>query len=266
MVSLIAGCGAFAARAGLWRSLHAALAGLLLASGGFALDFTADWRLDRRGQRNRRRRNPVASGDLSPRAGLAFSLSFLAAGLAAAALLSPWALLPAAAIAGVVAALALHKLETPILRLLSLGLLQALYVLLGAASGRMSWGMLLLAGMFFVAMMGGRAMTDIRDYPTDVATPVQTLPKRYGLKASAWTSAALLHLAFALSLAAYATGEFNRLYLYLAIPYVLAGLGGAWLFVLRPSPHLAARLTYFFMMGEGTLICLAMVLGSLPGA
>jgi 4-hydroxybenzoate polyprenyltransferase len=266
MVSLIAGCSALAARAGLWRSLHAAVAGLLLACGGFALDFTADWKLDRQGPRERRRRNPVASGALSPRAGLAFSLSFLAAGLAATTLLSPWALLPAAAVAGVVVALALHKLETPFLRALSLGLLQAQYVLLGAAAGRVSRGMLLLAGMFLAAMMGGRAMTDIRDYPADAATTVQTLPKRYGLKASAWITAALLHLAFALSLAAYATGEFNRLYLYLAIPYVLAGLSGAWLFALRPSPRLAARLTYFFMMGEGTLICLAMVLGSLHWA
>lgn len=35
----------------------------------------------------------------------------------------------------------------------------------------------------------------------------------------------------------------------------------AW-FAARPSPRLAYVLTLVFMMGTGTLICLAMVLGS----
>jgi hypothetical protein len=41
------------------------------------------------------------------------------------------------------------------------------------------------------------------------------------------------------------------------------GLVCAWLFATRPSPRLAYALTIVFMMGMGSLICLAMVVGSM---
>ncbi|UCH42737.1 MAG: hypothetical protein JSW16_08000, partial [Dehalococcoidales bacterium] len=72
-----------------------------------------------------------------------------------------------------------------------------------------------------------------------------------------------LVVAYALSLGAYFTGEFSDIYLYLDLIFIAVGLVCAWLIAVRPSPKLAYALTLIFMMGMGSLICLAMVLGSL---
>jgi len=40
-------------------------------------------------------------------------------------------------------------------------------------------------------------------------------------------------------------------------------LAGMFFFAIRPSPRLAHVLTFVFMMGAGTLICLAMILESI---
>ena len=194
---------------------------------------------------------------------LAFSLTFIAASFVVTFLIAPWALLPWGIILAVIVGLALHLFETPLARALTLGLLQALYALMGAAAGRLSPGLGLLAGMFFFAMFGGRGMIDIRDFPQDEVTRVQTLPKRYGVKRTAQFTAVCLLISYALSLAAYFTGEFSTIYLYLALVFVAVGLVCAWLFATRLTPKLAYALTLVFMMGMGLLICLAMILGSM---
>jgi 4-hydroxybenzoate polyprenyltransferase len=263
MVAMITGAAAFAAEAGLARSLWMTLAGWCLAVGGFSLDFYADRDLDIEGPRAEMRHNPLTDGSLSPRTGLVFSLTFVAASLVMTSLVAPWALLPWSGILAVIVGLALHVFETPLARALTLGGLQALYALMGAAAGRLSPGVGLLAGMFFFAMFGGRGMIDIRDFPQDRVTRVQTLPKRYGVERTAQFTSICLLIAYALSLAAYFTGEFSALYLYLDLVFVAVGLICAWLFATRPSPKLAYTLTLVFMMGMGFLITLAMVLGSI---
>ena len=45
--------------------------------------------------------------------------------------------------------------------------------------------------------------------------------------------------------------------------FIAVGLVCVWLFATRPSPKLAYALTLVFMMGMGSLICLAMILGSM---
>ena len=262
MVALVAGASAYAAGAGSMLSLQVSLAAWLLAVGGFSLDLWADRDLDVMGMRAEVRHNPLSDGSLSPRTGLAFSLLFLVASLALTLALLPRALPAWLTICLVVAGLATHRFETPLARAITLGLLQALYVWFGSLAGRPSVGLGLLAGMFFFAMLGGRGMTDIRDFPQDVDTPVQTLPKRYGIQRTAYLTAGALVVAFALSLAAYGTGEFSRIYLYLDLIFVAVGLACAGWFAARPSPRLAYVLTLVFMMGAGSLICLAMVLGS----
>lgn len=263
MVAAIAGAAAFAAGAGTARSLWMTLAGWLLAVGGFSLDFYADRDLDTGGPRGATRHNPVADGSLSPSAGLAFSLAFTAASLVVTASTAPPALLPWCLILAVIAGLALHRFETPIARAATLGLLQMLYLLMGGMAGRLSPGLVLLGATFFFAMFGGRGMTDIRDFPQDQVTRVQTLPKRYGVRRTARLTAVCLLVAYALSLAAYFTGEFNRTYLVLDLVFIAVGLVCAGLFLARPTPRLAYVLTLVFMMGEGFLISLAMILGSL---
>jgi 4-hydroxybenzoate polyprenyltransferase len=263
MVAMITGAAAFAAGADSARSLWMTLAAWCLAVGGFSLDFYADRDLDIKGPRAEIRHNPLADGSLSPPTGLAFSLTFIAVNAVMAFLIAPWALLSWAITLAVIIGLARHFFETPLSRALTLGLLQAMYVFIGGAAGHLSPGLGLLAGMFFFAMFGGRGMIDIRDFPQDEATPVQTLPKRYGVKRTAQFTAVCLLIAYALSLAAYFTGEFNTIYLYLDLVFITMGLVCAWLFTTHPSPKLARALTLVFMMGMGLLICLAMILGSL---
>jgi len=263
MVAMITGASAFAAGAGVADTLWMTLAAWCLAVGGFSLDFYADRDLDARGPRAEIRHNPYTDGSLSPPIGLAFSLTFVIASIVITILVAPWALIPWGITLAIIIGLALHIFESPIARALTLGLLQALYALLGGATGHLSPGLGLLAGFFFFAMFGGRGMIDIRDFPQDEVTRVQTLPKRYGIKRTAQFTSICLLISYILSLAAYFTGEFSTIYLYLDIVLIAIGLVSAWLFSTRPSPRLAYRLTLVFMMGMGTLICLAMILGSM---
>ena len=263
MVAMITGTATFVAGAGVIPSLWMTMAGWCLAVGGFSLDFYADRDLDVRGPRAEIRHNPFTDGSLTPPTGLAFSVTFLIASFIITLLIDPWALLPWSVTLSIIIGLALHLFESPITRALTLGLLQALYVFMGGATGSLSPGLGLIAGFFFFAMFGGRGMIDIRDFPQDEATRVQTLPKRYGAKRTAQFTAISLLISYALSLAAYFTGEFSTIYLYLDLVFIAVGLVCVWLFATHPSPRLAYVLTIVFMMGTGSLICLAMVLGSI---
>lgn len=262
MVALLAGAAAYAAGAAAGLSLQVVLAAWLLAVGGFSLDLWADRAMDIEGPRKELRHNPLACGSLSPATGLTFSVLCLLASLALTLAIVPRALPAWLTIGVVLGGLAAHRFETPLARAVTLGLLQALYVWLGSLAGTPSLGLFLLAATFFFAMLGGRGMTDIRDFPQDLATTVQTLPKRYGVQRTANLTAVCLVIGFAFSLLAYASGEFNRTYLYLDLVFVGVGLACAWLFVARPTPRLADVLTLVFMMGTGSVICLAMILGS----
>jgi len=263
MVAMITGSAAFTAGAGVTNSLWMTLAGWCLAVGGFSLDFYADRDLDVQGPRAEIRHNPYTDGSLPPPIGLTFSLTFIVVSIIITILVAPWATIPWCITLAVIIGLALHLLEAPVARAFTLGLLQALYVLIGGVAGKLSPGLGFLAGFFFFAMFGGRGMIDIRDFPQDEVTRVQTLPKRYGIKHTAYFTSVCLIISYALSLAAYFTGEFSIIYLYLDIAFIAVGLVCAWLFATRPSPKLAYTLTLVFMMGMGTTICLAMILGSL---
>ena len=263
MVAMITGASAFVAGVSVASALWMTLAGWCLAVGGFSLDFYADRDLDDEGPRAEMRHNPLADGSLPPRVGLVFSSFFLLISLLIVVLVAPSAVLSWSMILAIILGLAVHIFETPIARAATLGGLQALYVMMGASAGRISLASWMLAGMFFFAMFGGRGMIDIRDFPQDQVTRVQTLPKRYGVKRTAWFTGVCLVIAFLLSYLIYHTGEFSVIYLYLDIVFISVGLVCAGLFVARPDPKLAYILTLVFMMGMGTVITLAMVLGSL---
>ena len=62
---------------------------------------------------------------------------------------TPWALIAWGIILSIIVGLALHVFETPVSRALTLGLLQALYVMMGASSGRLSLSVGVLAAVFF---------------------------------------------------------------------------------------------------------------------
>ena len=117
--------------------------------------------------------------------------------------------------------------------------------------------------MFFFAMVGGRGTIDVRDFPQDKVTGVQTPPKRYGIRRTARFTATCLLIAYALSVAAYFTGEFSPIDLYLDLAFIVVGVMCTWLFASRPDPTMAYVLTLVCMMGMGSIICLAMILGSM---
>ncbi|UCG43579.1 MAG: UbiA family prenyltransferase [candidate division WOR-3 bacterium] len=267
MMAIVAGTAAFAAGAGIGKSFWMALTGWCLAVGGFSMDFYADRHVDRRGTQAgtcpASLANPLADGSLPARFGLVFSLGFLAASLAGVILLAPWGLLPWTGVVIVVAGLAVGIFDKPLLRAATLGLLQALYLLLGGTAGSLNPGFWILAGVLLFAMTGARGMTDIRDFPEDKETRVQTLPKRYGAKRTVVFTLVCLHIAYALSLAAYFTGSFSRLYLYVDIAFIGTGLILTWYFAARPTPRAAHSLTPAFLMGQGSLFSLMLVLGTL---
>lgn len=263
MVAMITGAAAFSAGSGINLSILMTIAGWCLAVGGFSLDLYADRDLDRDGVRAELRQNPLTTGAISLKTGLVFSTTFIVISFLLMLVINPLGLIPWTIILLIIIGLAKHVFEAPLMRAFTLGALQALYLIMGASIGRIHAGLWLLSGMFFFAMFGGRGMIDIRDYPLDKETRVSTLPKKFGIQNTAYFTLICLVIAFALSLAAYLTGEFSRIYFYLDLIFITIGLSCAILFAIKPTPRLAWQLTLVFMVGSGSLMCLAMILGSL---
>ena len=265
MVTLITGTAAVASGAQWQNILWITFAGLCLAVSGFSLDFCADKELDKLAPRAKIRRNPIAREMISLPVGIAFSLLFMVGSFVIILLKSPFGLIPWGIIVLIIIGLAFHWFNTPIARGLTLGGLQLLYFFMGASIGTITDEIIVLAIMFFFAMFGGKGVTDIRDFPQDQETPVETFPKKYGIKRTAQITAVSLLIAYALSLIVFFINDiFNNLYLYLDIVFIATGLIITVLFLYKASPKLALKITMIYMMGQGMIICLAIILGSLP--
>jgi 4-hydroxybenzoate polyprenyltransferase len=178
-------------------------------------------------------------------------------------LISPPSIIPWLMIVLVFLGLAVRWFETPLSRAFTLGLLQALYILMGALAGSLSLGLMLISAMFFFSMFAGRGLTDIRDYPMDVRTRVQTLPKHYGIQKTAVFIFLGLLIAHSFGLSVWLTGEFNINFLFFMLCATAVGLVTSAIFLFKPSPQLARQLTSVYMVGEGILVSLALILGSL---
>lgn len=263
MVTAITAAAAVAAEASWQDILWITFAGWCLAVSGFSLDFCADKELDKLAPRAKIRRNPIARELLPLSFGLTFSSLFMIGSFVITLLKSPYGLIPWGVIVITIIGLAFHWFEIPIARGLTLGGLQMLYFFMGATTGEITRGVILLAIMFFFAMFGGKGVTDIRDFPEDQETPVQTFPKQYGIKRTAQITAVSLLIAYAFSIGVYFTGEFSKLYLYLDIVFIITGLIITLLFLYKASPELALRITMVYMIGQGALICVAIILGKL---
>jgi 4-hydroxybenzoate polyprenyltransferase len=262
IVAITTGAAAHAAGADLPTSLWMILAGWCLSVGGFSLDLYADRDLDIKGVKLKTRLNPIADGSITPEIGLVTSITFIFISFFVMLHVAPTVLLLWSIILIVIAGLAFHVFDGPLYLAFTMGLLQASYFLMGGAAGSLSSGLLLLAATLFFAMFGGRGMMDIRDFPQDEGSKVDTLPKRYGIKKTVIFSIIFLHISYILSLAAYFTGEFNIVYLYIDLTLIFVGLICAWFFAVNPSPNRAEKLTPVFSIGEAALFCLAIVLGS----
>ena len=264
MVTTITFAGAVASGSSDWLDiLLITLAGFCLAVSGFSMDFCADRELDKLAPRARIRRNPIARGKISLNMGIFFSLTFMVASLIITILTSLWGLIAWFVIVLIIVGLAFHWFEFPIARGITLGGLQLLYFFMGATIGSISPEIVLLALMFFFAMFGGKGVTDIRDFPQDQETPVNTFPKKYGIRRTVHISVVSLMISYILSFVVYWIGSFHPIYLYLDIVFLITGFTITGLFFFKASPKFCLHISMVYMMGQGVIICLAIILGKL---
>jgi 4-hydroxybenzoate polyprenyltransferase len=263
MVTTITATGAVLAGA-VWQDiLLITLAGWFLAVSGFSLDFFADRELDKLEPRSETRRNPFAREMLPKQVGPVFSITFMIASLITTIFVSMWGLIAWGFIFIIIVGLAFQWFNFPIARGITLGGLQFLYFFLGATTGTISPAVIILAFMFFFAMFGGKGVTDIRDFPVDQETPVSTFPKKYGIRRTVHISVVSLFISYILSLGVYWTGELSAIYLYLDIVFLVTGFIITGLFFFKASPRFCLHISMVYMMGQGILICITIILGKL---
>ncbi len=237
------------------------LGGMFLAMAGFALDIYSDREADKQSPRPWPV-NPISTGMMASTTAQRWIVLFVLAGVSLCAAAHPLALLPAAVLLLTYWGLAAGWLDGPLGRALTLGLLQALYVLLAAgATGRITGLMWLVAAVFLTAMVGARAVADIRDLPSDLRTGTRSLAKAYGVRATSWILPAAITASSAISLSLYTLGAFDRDYLIWTVLSFGPALILAWSFPFRPTPNYAFILGWPYW-GVGILYMLALFLGS----
>lgn len=243
-------------------SKEVSLAGLIavfLALGGFYLDHLVDWRKDRAAGKML---NPIARGKMSPGLGLAFVIVGTGTSAVLGFLTNPLILLPWAGVILLVGGMAVGILDTPILRAVSLGALQGLYVLIGGLSaGYFGWGIILIALFLLFAMTGGRVMGDVRDLPYDIRVNTITIPQKYGLR---WGAIFLLTnetVAYVIALSVYWTGALSQGYFFCVLGIIIVGTIINLIFVTKPTPKIAGLTNALSLGVLGMLYVLGMVLG-----
>ncbi len=236
-------------------------AGMFLAMAGFALDFYTDKEADKKAPRAWPI-NAISTGMMKARTARNWIVLFLVSGLSLCVLAHPLTLLPATLLLFIYWGLAVGILDGPVGRAITLGLLQALYVLLAsAATGRISGLMLWVAAVFLTAMFGARAAADIRDLPSDLLTNTRTLPKAFGVRATSWILPISITISSLISLGIYAFGPFDKDYLLWTLVSFGPGLLLAWSFPFRPTPNYAFILVWPYW-GIGILYMVALITGN----
>ena len=252
MAALITGSAAFASGVGVVLSLWMALSGWCLAVAGFSLNSFLQEKTD---EKNR--------ASISPVIRIAFSLVFIIFSIAVAFYVNPLSLILLVTILFLVILMGLPFFKKPLIYASTVGLLHALHLLMGAAAGVLSLPLILLAVVLFFAIVGSRGIIDIRNFPKDLMTRKQTLPKRFGLTGTVKISILCFILTYGLAIGTYFKAAFSLLYLYPVIILAISGIICIFLFVKKAGPEMARKLTPFFTLITVFLICLALILGSL---
>lgn len=259
MLSLVTGSTAYGFGAGLQSAALAAVLGGLCAAGGFHLDLLADAAKDKLAGKLS---NPYASGILSIPVGYSIAGVSLALCISLAVWKNLILLLPCGGVMLVVAGMNAGLLDTPVFRSFSLGLLQALYALMGGiVAGFYGAGILMIALFLLLAMTGGRIIGDVRDLLYDTTAGTSTIPRKYGIKN------ALIFLwvnelgAYCIGIASYYIQGFATGFLYCMIAIAVCGTILNILFTIKPEPSVAARINTASFSLLGSLFILAMILG-----
>jgi len=247
---------------GTWQNIvYAGAIGATLSAGGFFLDYFMDHKEDRE---SGKLSNPIAKGTLSPVAGLILIILLLATAVTLTIVSNVWAVIPAVCVILVILGLGYGLLNTPILRAISLGVLQGLYVLIGAIlADNLTYGSVLIALFLFFAMTGGRALGDTRDLPYDLKTDKETIPRKYGLR---FTSIFLLIcelIAYGFAISIYFTGITGIAFLYCMIATAVIGFASILWFVIKPTPKVGNIVNILSLFFLGTLFILGLILGEL---
>lgn len=248
----ISGSAAYAAEAGIGLALWMTLAGWCTAAAGFSLN--AVIHRDSGGTNREDINKPIIT---------AFALVFSAAAFIIILLKAPWAFIPWGIMLGLGLAMALPFLAKPLIYTASIGVLHALHLILGGVAGKLNLGLILLAVVLFFAIIGARGIIDIRNFPQDLMTRKQTLPKRFGITKTVKLAIVCFALAYVLAVGTYFTRHSHLLYFAPVAILIIVGLLCIILFVKRAGPGTARKFTPFFTLGTVLLICLAMILGSL---
>jgi 4-hydroxybenzoate polyprenyltransferase len=258
MLALVTGATAFGFSGGTAAALLALVSGLGTAVAGFYLDHALDRVRDLKSGAGA---NPLAIGSMhSLAAGLLIGAGALAATLPAL-LGKPLALLPPALVWGTILILHVRRLETPVVRAAGLGVLQALYVFLGAIWAgapfpRSAW----LAVFLFFAMTGGKVLGDVRDLTGDEKTGTPTIPRRFGLVFACVFLCALEAAAYGVGIAAALLGGFSLYFLAAMLITAAVGSGLLVYFCLKPTPERARRANGLSLGVLGLLYVAAMAI------
>ena len=261
MISLLTGVIAFVSNVPTLRLWMILLAGMFLAMTGFAVDMYTDRSIDKDAPRTWPV-NPLSAGMMTPSAARRWIVFFVMATLAICAWVHPLTLVPAAALLGTYWGLSHGVFDRPIGRAITLGLIQALYVLLAsAATGAISPVMGSIAFVLFVSMFGARAAADIRDLPHDRQTGTRTLATVHGIPATSRILPVATTLAAVIALYVHQLGAFDSDYLVWTLVAFVPAVAFAWSFALHPTPNYAFALSWPYW-AIGAVYMLALVLGS----
>lgn len=261
VISLLTWVSAFVAGVPARGRWLVTLAGMFLSMAGFAVDIYTDRHADKQSPRPWPV-NPISAGMMAATTARVWIIFFLLAAVSFCIAVHPLTLVPAAGLLLIYRGLAVGWLDGPIGRSVTLGLLQAMYVLLAAAAtGTITVKMTLVATVFLSAMIGARAVGDIRDFPSDKDTDTRSLPKAYGIRATSWLLPAAITVSTAISFGLYAMGLFDRDYLFWTSVSFGPGFVLAWTLPIRPTPNYAFIIVIPYW-GIGILYMLALYLGS----
>jgi 4-hydroxybenzoate polyprenyltransferase len=245
---------------GQWKQvILVGICGAFLALGGFYIDYHFDRQKDKISGKTL---NPIATGKISKHTGILLIIIGCSASGVIGLLINPMILLPWLFVILVIIGMAQGFLDTPILRAISLGILQGLYVIIGGiASGNFNFGVLLIALFLLFAMTGGRVMGDVRDLPHDIKANTLTIPQKYGL---VWSKIFLIIneiIAYIVAISVYWIGALSIGYFYCMLLIAVIGTIINLVFIIRTTPRIADITNKLSLGVLGMLYVLGMILG-----
>lgn len=245
---------------GTWQEvLYAGAIGTFLSFSGFFLDYLLDFTDDKK---SGKLSNPIAKGTLHHITAVVLIVGTLFASIILTIFTNDWILIPIGVVMVVIIFQGVGFLNTPILRAISLGVLQGVYVLIGAlCADNLNLAAGLMALFLFFAMTGGRAVGDTRDLPHDMKVDTMTLPKKYGPRGASIFLLVNQFIAYGIGIGTYFTGEFKIGFLICMIITVVIGSIMSIIFVIKPTPKVANIVNMLSLGILGMLFIIGLITG-----